>query len=294
MRGFSYRVAPQGAQSRMVWWRGWVQVVLASFRVRLLVARRYPGAVVIDVVLPLLIAAFPIAIGRSMPGATARAAFAHTTGTMDYVAYLLIGSSVLSLTNNVLINFAFWMRQEQQTGTLEALYVSVAPRSGILLGTALYGMVYSFVVFVLALAAGGLFFGVMPLRGDLVLAGGFLAVGMVALYGFCLVYGTLVVQYKEVNALIQLALWVINLLAGVYFPVTSLPAPLRFVALLLPPTWINNGVRAALLGSHWVFQVWYLDLGCLLLLAVVYPIGGMVVFRSVERHLQRQGGLGGI
>jgi ABC-2 type transport system permease protein len=253
---------------------------------------RYPGWLVLDTVLPTFIAAIPILLGQALAGPDAATNYAANTGTPNYVAYLLIGSNVFWIVIGALWNFGFWLRREQQTGTLEALYLAPTGQGWILVGVALYGAVRSILIFGVAFSLGCLVFQVNPLQGDILLALAFLAIGLIPIYGLSLLYGALVLKLKEASALIQIAQWVLSFLTGIYFPISVFPPLLRAVALLLPPTWMTNGVRASLLGVGWFFQTWYFDLAVLAAFCAIGPLLGYWVFVSTERGIKRNEGVG--
>jgi ABC-2 type transport system permease protein len=259
---------------------------------RLRMMSRYRGWFLLDIIIPTMIAAIPILLGQAMAGPRAAENFRLNTGTDNYVAYLLIGSNVFMMVSGSLWNFGFWLRREQQTGTLEALYLAPSSRWLVLCGVALYGTLRSIVNFGLAFSLGCLLFRVNPFQGDILLALAFLLLGLVPLYGVSLLYGAVVLKLKEANALIQLAQWSASFLMGIFFPIAVFPPLLRVLALLFPPTWMNNGVRASLLGVGWFFQTWYRDLAVLAAFCVVAPLLGYWVFLRTERRIQANEGMG--
>ena len=267
-------------------------VVWATATSRLRMMSRYRGWFLLDIMIPTAIAAIPILLGQAIAGPNAGELFRRNTGTANYVAYLLIGSNVFMIVSGALWNFGFWLRREQQTGTLEALYLAPASRWLVLSGVALYGALRNLVNFGLAFTLGCLLFRVNPFQGDILLALGFLLLGLIPLYGVSLLYGALILKLKEANAMIQLAQWAISFLMGIFFPIAVFPPLLRAVALLFPPTWMNNGVRAALLGVGWFFQTWYRDLAVLAAFCVVAPLLGYWVFLGAERRIRANEGVG--
>lgn len=266
------------------------QVALMRFRVM----SRYPGGRLFDIVMPTFIAAMPILLGQAVGGSASQAAanFERNTGTANYVAYLLIGSNVFMMVSGTLWNVGYWLRREQETGTLEALYLAPTGRGSILLGITLYGMARMLFNFVVAFALGSLVFRVNPLQGDILLAIVFLLVGFIPLFGISLLYGALILRIRAANALIQLAQWAISFLMGLFFPIAIFPAWLRFVALAFPPTWMNNGVRASLLGVGFFFEHWYLDLAMLGIFSVLTPWLGYWLFTRTEQSIKRSEGVG--
>jgi ABC-type multidrug transport system permease subunit len=267
--------------------------VLAAVAVaRLRIMSRYPGVLAFNVVLPLVIASMPILLGRSIAGDRTAENFALNTGTPEYVAYMLLGANVYMVITNSLWFVGNWMRREQQTGTLEALYLAPTGRVWLLAGVALAGAGRSVLTALLAFVIGCLIYGVNPLQGNVLLALAFLAMGLPPMFGLSLAYGAAVLRFKEAQALINAAQWVIGFLMGLYFPVAVFPPLLRAIALAFPPTWTNNGVRAAILGVGYFFESWYADLAMLGVFAVLAPLVGYRIFAAVERALKRDEGIG--
>ena len=266
--------------------------LLAETRLRLINASRYPGQLALDIIIPIVFAALPILLGRATSGDQAAANFQANTGTSNYVAYLLIGSNVFTLVSNAFWHIAYWLRYEQETGTLESIYLS--PTSSLTLtgGVALYSALRGLVTSMLAYLAGCLVFRVNPFQGDVLLAMVFILVGLIPLYSLTLLFGALVLKVKESNALIGLMQWVVSFLMGIFFPVAVLPPVVRWIALLFPPTWMTNGVRSALLGVGYFFGHWYLDLAVLWAFLLFAPLFSVWVFRQVENNVKRNEGMG--
>ena len=86
--------------------------------------------------------------------------------------------------------------------------------------------------------------------------------------------------------------WGVSLFMGVFFPIAIFPPVLKGVALLFPPTWMTNGVRAALLGVGYFFNNWYLDLAVLWGFLLVTPLFGYWVFTRTEKNIRRNEGVG--
>jgi ABC-2 type transport system permease protein len=265
---------------------------LAETRLRLLNISRYPGQLFMEAVIPIIFAAMPMLMGRATAGDQAAAIFAANTGTTNYVAFLLIGSNAFTIVTAAFWHIAYWLRFEQETGTLEAIYLTPTSSVTLLSGVALYSAIRSVFSAVLAYLIGCLIFRVNPLEGNILLALTFIGVGLIPLYGIAMLFGALVLKVKESNALVGLMQWVVSFLMGIFFPVAVLPPFLRAVALLFPPTWMTNGVRSALLGVGFFFGEWYLDLAVLWAFLFFAPLFGFWVFNRVEIGVKRSEGMG--
>jgi ABC-2 type transport system permease protein len=269
-----------------------LSAALAETRLRLINASRYPGQLMMDIILPIIFAAMPMLLGRATAGPDAAANFAANTGTANYVAYLLIGANVFTIVSNAFWHIAHWVRFEQETGTLEAVYLTPTSSVTLIGGVSLYSAVRGVGSALIAYFLGCLVFGVNPIQGDVLLALLFIFVGIIPLYGLTFLFGAVVLKLKESNSLINLMQWVVSFLMGIFFPVTVLPPFLRLVAQLFPPTWMVNGVRSSLLGVGYFLENWYLDMAMLWAFLLVAPLFSIWVFRRVESGLRRNDGIG--
>jgi ABC-2 type transport system permease protein len=267
-------------------------ITWASMRMRLITVSRYPGQLLMDIVIPIVFAAMPILLGRATAGPNAEEVFAANTGTSNYVAYMLIGSSVFTIVSYAFWHIAYWLRWEQETGTLEALYLSPTHRLWVAGGTALYSCLRSLFSATAAFLLGSLILHVNPIQGEVGLAFLFILSGLIPLYGLTLLFGALVLKVKEANALINLMQWGISFLMGIFFPIAFFPPLIKALALIFPPTWMTNGVRSALLGVGFFLQEWYLDLAVLWASILVAPLVGYWVFIRVEANIRRNEGVG--
>lgn len=259
---------------------------------RLITISRYPGQLTVDILMPIVFASMPILLGRATAGESAEANFLRNTGSTNYVGYMLLGSSVFMVVTYAFWLIAYWLRWEQETGTLESLYLAPTARGWMVAGVASYSALRSLVTGSVAYLIGSWIYGSDPGQGDLLVAALFVLVGLVPVFGMTLIFGAVVLRVKEANALVGLMQWVVTLLMGTFFPVAVFPPLMRLAALLFPPTWMMNGVRAALLGASYYFGVWYADWAVLWAFLLVVPLFGAWVFAAAERNLRRHEGLG--
>jgi ABC-2 type transport system permease protein len=267
-------------------------VTLASFRMRLATITRYPGQLVMDIFIPIVFAFMPILLGRASAGANIASVFEANTGTSNYIAYMLIGSSTFTLISFAFWHTAYWLRWEQEAGTLEALYLAPTHRLWVVAGTSLYSCLRGVFSAVAAYLIGSLVLGVNPFHGEVLLALLFILAGLGPLYSLTLLFGAVVLKVKEANALVNLMQWVVSFLMGIFFPVAVFPPLIRLVALLFPPTWMTNGVRASLLGVGFFFGNWYLDLAVLWAFLLFTPFLGYWIFTRTEINVRRNEGVG--
>jgi ABC-2 type transport system permease protein len=280
------------ANKRIMKLRPGFSVILASSKTRLLTLSRYPGELLIDIITPIVFALIPILIGKASAGRGAETIFARNTGTENYISYMLIGSCIFSIVFFAFWNVAYWLRSEMETGTIEALYLSPSHRIWVAGGISLYSLIRSIFSAAIAYILGSFLFGVNPFQGNIVLALLFIIIGIIPLYGMTLIFGAMVLRVKQANTLVNLMQWIVSFLMGVFFPIAMLPAFLRVLALLFPPTWMNIGARASILGIEYFFTEWYLDLAVLWGFTIFAPLFGYWAFRSAENKIRSNEGVG--
>jgi len=269
-----------------------LSIVTASAGMRLMTVTRYPGQILADILTPIVLAAMPILLGRASAGAGIGVVFAANTGTPEYGRYMLIGSCMFTIVSFAFWHMAYWLRWEQESGTLEALYLAPTHRIWVAAGTALYSCLRSLIAAFIAYLIGCQILHISPFEGQVGLALVFLLVGQIPLYGLTLLFGAVILKVKEANSLVALMQWVVAFLMGVFFPIAVLPPMLRFFSLLFPPTWMTNDIRSAMLGLDYFLGAWYLDLAVLWTFMIIVPLFGYWVFTRVETNVRRNEGMG--
>lgn len=170
----------------------------------------------------------------------------------DYFAYAAVGIALFRMVSLSLAGFAAKLREEQTTGTFEALMTAPVRPALIVLASSAYDLLRGTLSGLVVLIAAVVIFG-LDLEigaGSLVTAGLAIAgsLGLFAAFGAAV--AALIVVLKRATALLGLALTALALLGGVYFPVDVLPAPLEAVAEASPFTWALDVLRASLLGGE--------------------------------------------
>jgi len=268
------------------------RVLFQTTRIQLLILSKTWTSRLADLLMPSAVALVPILLGRAIAGNEAGLQFARHAGTTNFAGFLLIGGGTFLLVTRAFWGFGHWIQQEMQGGTLEILYLAPGSMAAILAGVALAFILYSAVIFTGAMIVGALLFQVVFQTNQLPLALAFLAVGLPPLYGLALLYGALVLRFKETDAFIQIAQWVTTLLMGVYFPISLFPLALKVVSLFFPPTWLTHGLRSTLLDVPYLSTSWLADLGVLFFYCVAGPILGYLAFSRTEKGLRASSGLG--
>ncbi|HEY1358339.1 MAG TPA: ABC transporter permease [Thermoleophilaceae bacterium] len=206
-----------------------------------------------------------------------------------YFGFAVFGIALSRTLYVALTSFANQLREEQTTGTFEALMATPARPSMLILSSGTYDLLRGTLTGVLTIVAAVVFFN-LPLEGGVESA----AVGTGGLLGCIVLFAAMgvataafTVVFKQASAVLGLATTAIALIGGVYFPVQVLPSALEFIANILPFTWGLDVLRSALLQGDAEPG----RLGLLLAFDIVALPAALVLFNAALRRARRAGSL---
>jgi ABC-2 type transport system permease protein len=205
----------------------------------------------------------------------------------SYFAFAAIGIVVGTILDASASSVGYRMREEQTTGTLEAL--AATPLGSIELSVGLVGFPFLFaaVQATFYLFVASLFLGLDVSNADwgglvvvLLLSGAALApIGILA--------GAAVLVLKRGQVIAGTIVYLMSIVGGMLFPVSVLPSWLEPLAELVPLRYAFDGARDALFaGSGWEGDAAVLALWALLL----WPLA-LVVFDRAGARARRAGSL---
>ena len=169
-----------------------------------------------------------------------------------YFGYAAMGLALLTIVQVSMGSFSFKLREEQTTGTFEALMTTPTSPWLIVLCSAGYELIRATVAGLLLIGAAVVLFGlrlsVDPLSMATAAAALLGCLGLFASLGVAVAAAMVVI--KRATALLSFVITTLALLGGVYFPIEVLPEPIEKVASALPFTWGVDVFRASLLGGE--------------------------------------------
>jgi len=253
---------------------------------------RYPSWLMAFVIWPMLFPLTYIFTGRALsgPGGASLATFRGLTGTSDYVSFVVLGSTMYMWLNVTLWDLGLFIRGEQQRGTLESNWLCPVGRLSLLAGASLSKLGPALLFLGITVPEFRLAFGVWLVRGNVPLFFATLALIIPSVYGIGILFASLVLRFKEANALVQLVRGVFMVFCGITAPIAILPGWMQAVAAWLPLTYAIQDMRAASLAGA-TFASVAPDLTKLAAFAVALPLLGALTFQFVERRARRTGSL---
>jgi ABC-2 type transport system permease protein len=255
--------------------------------------RRYPSWVIAFVIWPVLFPLGYIFTAKALGGPSGAdlPAFRALTGTDDYVSYIVVGSIMWMWLNMTLWDVGLQLRNEQMRGTLESNWLCPVWRASILVGGTLTKLVTSLFFLLVSAIEFRLIYGVRLAGGNPALLVLVFLLVIPIIYGIGIAFASLVLRFKEANAMVFLVRGVFMIFCGITFPIEVLPGWMRSVAAWLPLTYAIRDLRAATLAGT-TFAKLMPDLQILAVFAVAMPVLGYALFHVTERRSRRTGDLG--
>lgn len=212
-----------------------------------------------------------------------------TGGEAGYFGFVVIGLALLRVLASGLNSFAMRLRNDQISGTLEAMLASPLKASTAILFSAAFDLLratfFASVMILAAIVLFGLRLDTNPLGVLVALLTLVCSLAVFASVGMLLAAFTVV--YKQSSAVLQLASTGVGVISGVYFPLESFPEGVRVIANLIPMTWAVDVSRSALLHGTIETDRLVLLIGSAI---VLLPAGLAVLERAVAKA-RRQGSL---
>lgn len=287
--------------------RSSVGIVRAAFVQTFIVWKAYKGALIFFIVLSIVFAMLPIFLGRYIGGDNFAANFEASGGGKHPEAFILLGTNGWMLVLFALWDYAGYLREEQQQGTLESLFLTPAHQSLIIMGRGAFSALLATGTFLVGVTVGLLLLDPEVLFSlDIIpfsIAVGMLILGFVPVLGLSMAIGAMVVRFKEINNILNVLQFFFGSLMGVFFPITMLPLAGQVLSFLFPGTWLVQDIRYVVAGSPPMLTLLGLekvlgnfpvlfDFLVLLVLAVAWAFAGWAVFSRTLGRLKKNEGIG--
>jgi ABC-2 type transport system permease protein len=269
-----------------------LHALLAIAHKEWLIFRRYPGWVVAFLIWPVLYPFGYIFSARALggPHGSGISTFNRLAGTTDYLSFIVVGSTMYMWLNITLWDVGFHLRNEQMRGTLESNWLCPVWRISIMLGSSITKLATALVFLAVTVGEFWLVFHVAVIRGNLGLVILILLLVSASIYGIGLTFGSLVLRFREANAMVFLVRGLFLVFCGISYPLQVLPPWMKEIAALLPLTYAVHAIRAVSLNGATFTQI-RPDLQALLVFALVLPLLGYLSFHHTERRARRTGSL---
>lgn len=213
---------------------------------------------------------------------------ARLDGAPSYFAFALVGIVITTTVQSSALAVARRLREEQLTGTLEAIAGQPLRDAELALGLAGYPFVFSGLRTVVYMLSAGLIFGVSFADADWLGFALVILATTVFVIGLGLAIAALVLLVKRAESIAGLATFGLAFLGGAFFPVDAFPSWLEAIARFAPTRLAYDGTRSALYTG----EGWGGDALALAAIAVVAVPFGIWAFDRALGRQRRRGTLG--
>lgn len=207
------------------------------------------------------------------------------------LAASLLGYGIWFYATVAIGEMSWSLRDEAQSGTLEQMYMSVAPAGIIRLGRTLSTLLTTSIVVIIMSTILIVMLDInIPFRWAGLPIFGLTLLGV---YGFGFIIGGLTLLFKQVGSLANMVQNLLLFLNGAFLPVDQLPAWLQAISRTLPTTEGIIILRSVVLDGQPLTALWTDgSLVWLVIHSVGYFVIGWVIFSFCEQVAKKQGKLG--
>lgn len=166
-----------------------------------------------------------------------------------YYPFAVIGLAMMSFFYTGYRGFSNAIRAEQMMGTLEAMLMTPARISFIVLASSIWGLLWATLTALIYITAATIFYGI-ELHGNIFHAFLILFLTTLIFAGLGIISASFILVFKRGNPMGLFFGAFSMLLGGVFFPVNELPSWLQKISYILPITHGLDGLRNILLKGQ--------------------------------------------
>lgn len=210
---------------------------------------------------------------------------------VDYFSYVLLSMAFFSYVGVGLGSFAGRIRSEQIQGTLEAILLTPAKVSTLLLSLAVWNLILATFDLLIYILLGAFFFKISFANTNLLSAFTILLFTVISFSALGILSASFTLVFKKGNPLSWIISSLEGLLGGVYFPITVLPQWLQFISIFFPVTHAIRAIELAVYKGYSVIQLSREITFLAMLTFLLLPLS-LSVFKYSLKKARRNGSLG--
>lgn len=200
----------------------------------------------------------------------------------DYFSFVLIGIAFHGYLGAGLHTFSSVIREEQMTGTLEAMLVTPTNIHTILLLSSIWSFLYTSGEVIIYILIGSLL-GIDLSQANIISFLVILTLTVIAFSSLGIVSAGFILLFKRGDPIAMAVGGLSGLFGGVYYPISILPDWLQIVSYILPITYSLDGMRNAILNGSSIGEIMGAIVALLIFIAVILPIGIILFHYAIKR-----------
>jgi len=267
-----------------------LNVLKARFLISMKMYFRYPVNVLMTLFEPLMWLSPFYFMGKAFSVNGRIEGFEKYTGNSDYIGFMVLGFMVSAYVSMIFWSVGFSLKDEMRQGVLESNWSSPSNRIALLLGRTLFQFLATTFEVILIGIVCHFAFG-FTINKNILKAISFLFPGIIGLFGLGLFVASLVLIAKEAGPIVDITNSTLNALSGMAFPIKVMPRGFVFISMILPMTYVNDSIRALLLGQTPLMPL-YKEFLIIVISIFIFWLVGSYAFAKVERKCKELGILG--
>ncbi len=209
----------------------------------------------------------------------------------NFIAYVILGTGLSSLFNNIVFSSAGDIDRERYMGTLEMIFTAPGGFRNIILGKIIGNTLLGLLSMLVVVVFLNIFFGVnMKIASPMFFVMAML-LSVVSFIAISLIMAAIFTLSRNSRGLMNCISYPVMILCGFYFPITILPEWSRVFSYILSPTWAVKLLREAVYGIK-DYSSFYMESGILLALSAAYIVLFIILAGVMEKRVRVKATLG--
>ncbi|GKU26209.1 ABC transporter permease [Clostridium folliculivorans] len=264
-----------------------MRVIRARFIMKAKIYFRYPLNIFFFIVDPIIWLSPFYFMSKVFSKGNSLSGFQAYTGSSDYMGFLVIGFMISAYSGAAMWSVGFSMKDEMMDGVLESNWTAPVNRAILVVSSSIFEFLRCTVEVVVTGMVCHFLFG-FNINGNIIKALLYMCPGIISLIGLGLIMASLVLIIKNANTVVDISNSLLSGFSGGYFPIQIFPKYLLPIAFAIPLTYLNDSVRAILVGQKSIID---LRLQFIILCGFMFTLLwlGYFIFMKVEGKCRERG-----
>lgn len=232
--------------------------------------------------------------GIAFVGGTTSESFAELTGSDDFLSFLVVGTILFMFVSSAIWGAGNAIRWEQESGTLEVLWITPVSRVDILIGTSISETIWATLNVLIQFTIISLFLQIHFLWLGALLSIAVMVLTVIGLYGFGVLMAGIIIIFKEPGTLTEMVETGLHFITPVRYSLQALPMWVRVISLVIPFTLGISVIRKLIMPETVLYPTLepiVFVLGLIILDILLWMIG-VLLFTKMETFTRNKGSLG--
>ena len=209
---------------------------------------------------------------------------------VNYFSYALVSIAFAGFIGSTFWTISGQISLEQAAGTLEALLVTPTKPETLIISMAIWNLLYASIEFIIYIILGIFLFHIDFSNANILSVIVITILSIISFNSIGVISASFIIVLKKGDPISWLVNMGIELLGGVYFPVTVLPKWLQYISYLFPVTYVVNSVELAVHKGASLYML-FPDILVLLILSLILPFVGFFSLKFAMNKARMAGNL---